>query len=463
MKTINFSEASNLMFSIRYSREEDVPAILKVLENYNMHHVPSPEMPDLDYRFFYVALVDEKIVGACGYKLLSPKVGKTTLLGVEPEYSRLGIGMALQAKRMAAIKSLGCEKLITNADRPETIRWYQKHFGYHPVGTIPKEHSFGLDEVDHWTTLETDLTVFDPNKFLPKAEVPPLVINAALTGSVHGKENNLYLPVTPAEIAEDAFKAAEAGASIVHIHARDQNGYNTLEPSVYSEIILRIRQKYTDLIICVSTTGRMGGSKEQRAAVLYLDGDAKPDMASLTLGSMNFRREANINPPETIQFLAEVMHKQGIKPETESFDLGMLDFARHLVHNNYLQLPLYNNSILGAGSTLSAREANAKTLKNGLPVDTCWAVTGLGRYQQRMIKWAVKNGAHVRVGLEDNLYSDPEKKTPATNVELIRRVCDLAKTEGRMIATPKVARELIFSGNIYEDFSKSKGINKGRT
>jgi 3-keto-5-aminohexanoate cleavage enzyme len=436
-------EANKLSYKIRYAQKDDVPAILKVLENYNMHHVPSPEMPDLDYRFFYVALVDEKVVGACGYKLLSPETGKTTLLGVEPAYSRLGIGMTLQAKRMAAMKSLGCEKLITNADRPETIRWYQKHFGYRPVGTIQKEHSFGLDEVDHWTTLETDLRAFDPKKFLPEVNMPPLIINAVLTGAIHNKDSNPHLPVTPDEIVEDAFRTVDAGASIIHIHARDTKGENTLDPSIYSEIIVRIRRKRPDPIICVSTTGRMGGSAEQRASALLLDGDAKPDMASLTLGSMNFHREVNINPPETIRYLAEVMQERGIKPETESFDLGMLDYARHLVHKGFLQLPIYNNSILGAGSTMAARESNAAILKKSLPVDTIWAVTGLGRYQKRITEWAVNNGAHVRIGLEDNLYLDQDSKTPASNLELVEYARDLAESVGRPIATPREAREMI--------------------
>lgn len=258
------------MLAIRYAKKEDVPAILAILENYNMHHVPSPEMPDLDHRFFYVAEMNGKVVGAAGYKILTPEKAKTTLLGVDPEYTRHGIGMVLQAKRMAAMKSLGCETLITNADRPETIKWYKKHFGYREIGTIPKEHSFGLDEVDHWTTLETDLRLFDPDQFLPAPEVQPLIINMALTGAVHEKSANSNLPITIADIVKDAVMAAEEGASIVHIHARDAGGRSTSDAGIYAELIKRIREKKPEVLVCVSTTGRMGGSKESRAAVLDL-------------------------------------------------------------------------------------------------------------------------------------------------------------------------------------------------
>lgn len=431
------------MYSIRYAKEGDVPKILEILKNYNMHIIPSPEMPEINVRFFYVAEVEGSIVGAAGFKILSPEVGKTTLLAVSPAFSGRGIGLALQAKRLQALRALGCEKVITNADRLKTILWYKKHFGYRQVGTIKKIHSFGNPEVDHWTTLEADLMDKDLSAYLPKSHVPPVIINAALTGAVHTRENNRYLPLTPKEIANDAVKVAAQGASIVHLHARDHEEKPTSDSSVYKEIIQRIREKNPELIICTSTTGRWEKYPETRAAVLFLEGDSKPDMASLTLGSMNFPKQASVNAPDTICYLAGIMQERRIKPETEVFDLGMLDYARYLIRKGYLDLPLYSNTLLGSLGTLTAREHNLEIIRRALPPDTIWSVTGIGRYQLRMIEWAVQNGAHVRVGLEDNLYFDEQRKTLASNLDLVRMVCEIAEAHGRSPATPKEARNMI--------------------
>src|SRR5215210_6467949 len=229
------------MFIIRYATAADVPNILRTLESYNMHRIPSPEMPELDPKWFYVAEIDGRVVGAAGFKLLSPEIGKTTLLAVDTALSGRGIGLALQAKRMAALKSLGCKKIITNADRPQTIRWYQKHFGYRPIGRVKKIHSFGLPNVDHWTTLEADLTTQSLEKQqLPRPPTPPVIINAALTGAVHTRADSPHVPLTPAEIAADAARVAAEGATVIHVHARDSQGEPTPDPKVYAEIIWQI-------------------------------------------------------------------------------------------------------------------------------------------------------------------------------------------------------------------------------
>lgn len=143
--------------TIRPAQESDVPAILEIMETANMHHVPSPEMEELNWKCFFVAMCDGKIVGAAGFKVLNPGEGKTTLMTVHPDYRRLGIGMMLQKKRMLALKKLGIKTLYTNADIPETIKWYKKNFGYKEIGKLKKLHSFGDPRIDEWTTLKTDL------------------------------------------------------------------------------------------------------------------------------------------------------------------------------------------------------------------------------------------------------------------------------------------------------------------
>lgn len=131
--------------------------ILDIMKPYNMHHVPSEEMEELDLNCFYLAISEKgKYVGACGYKIMPDGSGKTTLLSVLPEFAKHGIGLALQKARVNQMTKLGVKHVITNADRPETIAWYKKQ-GYYAVGQLPKVHSFGLDTVPHWTTLRLDL------------------------------------------------------------------------------------------------------------------------------------------------------------------------------------------------------------------------------------------------------------------------------------------------------------------
>jgi ribosomal-protein-alanine N-acetyltransferase len=139
---------------------EDREGMLSVLETANMHRVPSPEMDDFDVGEWHVAEVGERIVGVCGFKLIEldgRPTGKTTLLAVAPELRENGIGRALQELRMKLMRAAGAERVITNADRPETIAWYERNFGYRKVGELPKLHEFGLPDVDRWTTLEAPL------------------------------------------------------------------------------------------------------------------------------------------------------------------------------------------------------------------------------------------------------------------------------------------------------------------
>jgi N-acetylglutamate synthase-like GNAT family acetyltransferase len=141
----------------RRASAADRDDVLAVLETANFHHIPSPEMPELDLSRFFVAEVDGDIVGVAGWKVLGADEGKTTLMAVDPAYRGWGIGMELQRLRMREMSAAGCRWVITNADRPETIRWYQRHFGYEVVGSLPKDHEFGAPDVADWTTLRTDI------------------------------------------------------------------------------------------------------------------------------------------------------------------------------------------------------------------------------------------------------------------------------------------------------------------
>src|SRR5919206_134209 len=176
----------------------------------------------------------------------------------------------------------------------------------------------------------------------------PVIVNCALTGMVPTKGDNAAVPVTPDEIADDCERCAEAGAAIVHLHARDEDGRATYRLDVYEEIVRKVRERAPDVIVCVSTSGRVFREFDQRAAALDLDGDLKPEMASLTLGSLNFPREASVNDPRMIQHLAERMAERDILPELEVFDLGMIDYAKYLIKREILKPPFYFNLLLGS-------------------------------------------------------------------------------------------------------------------
>jgi 3-keto-5-aminohexanoate cleavage enzyme len=270
-----------------------------------------------------------------------------------------------------------------------------------------------------------------------------LIINAAITGTVHTRADSGFLPITPDEIAEDCRRCRDAGASIVHLHARDREGNPSSDPETYAEIVEKVRGRCPGIIICVSTSGRYQNSFEKRSAPLALDGELKPEMASLTAGSLNFPNGASVNDPETIVALAERMHEKGIVPELEIFDLGMIDYAHYLIGKQILHPPFYFNLFLGSQGTLGATPFHLASMEMALPTGSHWAGAGIGKFQFFVNSLAVTMGGHVRVGIEDNLYFDREKKRLASNAELVERIAALGRAAGREIATPDEARALI--------------------
>ena len=270
-----------------------------------------------------------------------------------------------------------------------------------------------------------------------------LIINAALTGMVPTKKDNPNVPVKVDEISLDCARCYKAGASIFHLHARDENGNPTYRKDIYEDIIIRVRQQCPEAIICVSCSGRVFNTFEKRSEVLDLSGNAKPDMASLTLGSLNFPKQASVTDPEMIRRLAEAMNERGIVPELEVFDFGMVDYARFLIQRGILQPPYYFNVLLGSLGTLSATPAHLVSLVSDLPENATWAAAGIGKFQFFVHGMAITMGGHVRVGLEDNLFLDAQKKKPATNLTLIQRLVKLSEAAGREIASPRETRRII--------------------
>jgi len=270
-----------------------------------------------------------------------------------------------------------------------------------------------------------------------------LIINLAPTGMVPRTSDNPAVPLASDRISLDCEACRALGASVFHLHARDENEDPAWRKEAYREIVLAVRRRCPDAIIVVSTSGRTHGAFEQRSDVLDLDGDAKPDMASLTLGSMNFPRQASVNEPSMIKRLADAMNERGIVPELEVFDFGMLDYAKYLIDRKTLKEPFYFNFLLGSLGTLSASPFNLASLVMSLPSGAVWAAAGIGRYQFAMNSLAIVTGGHVRTGLEDNLFMDAGKTRPATNPLLVERIVRLAAAAERECATPAEAREMI--------------------
>lgn len=272
---------------------------------------------------------------------------------------------------------------------------------------------------------------------------PPLIINAALTGMVPTKADNAAVPIAPEEIAEDAARCVEAGASIVHLHARGADGSPTYRSDTYAEVIAAVRSRCPNAIVCVSTSGRAFKTFDERSEVLELDGELKPELASLTLGSLNFPQQASVNEPKMIHALAEKMAERGIVPELEVFDFGMVDYAKVLIEREVLRPPFYFNLLLGSLGTLSATPFHLAALAASLPPGSTWSAAGIGRFQFSVNAMAITMGGHVRVGLEDNLWLDQERERPATNPALVERLVTLTRAAERRIASPDRTRELI--------------------
>lgn len=252
----------------------------------------------------------------------------------------------------------------------------------------------------------------------------PFIVNLACTGVIPTRAMSAHVPLTHGEIVDDVARALELGVQMVHLHARDAEGVQTSEPQPYARLVEAIRALPggQELIIGVTTSGRQDASFESRARVLDLDGGAKPDMASLTLSSLNFVQSASVNQPDTIRRLAQRMRERGIKPELEVFDVGMANFARVLLNEGLVEAPLYVNVLLGNIAGAQPDLIQLAAILAALPPGCVVAIAGLGRFQLGANSLGLLVADGVRVGLEDNLWLDQRRTCAASNESLVRRV-----------------------------------------
>jgi len=270
------------------------------------------------------------------------------------------------------------------------------------------------------------------------------ILNFTPTGMIPTKKMTPHVPVTPDEIIEDVLQVASLGVTIVHLHARDSvTGEPTYKKEIYDEIIRGIRKDNNDLILCVSTSGRIENTFEKRSECLELDGELKPDFASLTLSSLNFNKQASINTPDMIKDLAKKMMDRGIRPELEVFDLGMVNYAKYLIRKGLLSPPYYFNIILGNIACAQADMLHLGLMVNELPEGSIWSVGGVGNPQLQMNLLSIISGGGVRLGLEDNIWFNEERTRLATNFDFVKRIVSIAETLGKRPYTPTEARDLL--------------------
>ena len=268
----------------------------------------------------------------------------------------------------------------------------------------------------------------------------PCIITVAITGSVPRKEHNPAVPITVSEQIESTQAAFEAGASLVHVHTREDDGTPCTDPDRFARFQEGVKEHCPGIIVQFSTGGRSGIGAE-RGAMLH----HRPDMASLSTGSCNFPTMIYENSNALIEELAAKMIEFDIKPEIEVFDLAMLYNAAKYSDLGVLKGPLHVQFVLGVKNALPAHrdilEFELAKLRELLP-DATWVAAGIGRSQLDVNRWCLELGGHLRTGLEDNIRLNDEQLAPS-NAALVTRAVELCSQYDRRPATPSEARSIL--------------------
>ncbi len=268
----------------------------------------------------------------------------------------------------------------------------------------------------------------------------PVIVTAALTGGVHGKEANPNLPETPEEIGKAAAEAEAAGAAVVHLHARTPNGERSFATERFQEIDDAVREYADDVVIQHSTGGTAAPAEDRH---LPLRTDPAPEMASLDMGPLNrYDHLTSENTRGMVDALHEEMVERGIKPELELFNDGHSNEAHGLLARRDLADPVYATLIFGGGTLTRPRPRNLLNAVDNLPEGAQFNTLGFGPHQLPFATLGILLGGHVRVGLEDNVYYR-RGELAESNAQLVERVVRVAEELGRPVASPAEARELL--------------------
>ena len=272
------------------------------------------------------------------------------------------------------------------------------------------------------------------------SEPAPCIITVAITGSLPRKENNPAVPITLAEQVESTQAAFEAGATLAHLHVRNDDQTPSSDPEKFARLKEGLERHCPGMILQFSTGGRSGAGRE-RGLMLAL----RPDMASLATGSCNFPTRVYENAPDLVDWLAQEMLTHGVKPEIEAFDLSMIFKAVEMGRKGQIAGPLHVQFVMGVKNAMpvdrEVLEFYVHTLRRLAP-DATWTGAGIGRDQLTLNRWSLELGGHCRTGLEDNVRWDKERLAPS-NAALVGRVAELCGEHGRRPATVAEARSLL--------------------
>lgn len=269
----------------------------------------------------------------------------------------------------------------------------------------------------------------------------PLILTAAITGAETTRSDQPNLPITPEEQAKEAKACFEAGARVIHLHIRENDGSPSQRLERFQEAISAIRKAVPEIIIQISTGGAVGEAFEKRLAPLAL----KPEMGTLNAGTLNFGNDVFINHPADIIRLAEAFKEYGVVPEVEVYESGMIDSVARLIKKGIItHSPLHVQFVLGVPGGMSGKPKNLMYmidhLHEEIPTAT-WAVAGIGKWHLPTSLIALVTGGHIRCGFEDNIFYH-KGVIADSNAQLVARLARIAEEIGRPLATPEQARQI---------------------
>lgn len=266
-----------------------------------------------------------------------------------------------------------------------------------------------------------------------------LIITAAICGAEVLKEHNPAVPYTVEECVREAKSAVDAGAALIHLHVREDDGTPTQSKERFRMIMEAIRKECPDVIIQPSTGGAVGMTNDERLQPTEL----LPEMATLDCGTLNFGGDEIFeNTENTIKYFGEKMIERNIKPELEVFDKSMIEMAIRLQKKGFIKTPMHFDFVQGVNGGIGGDLRDFIFLRGSIPAGSTYTVAGVGRYEFPLAMAAIIDGGHVRVGFEDNVYLS-KGVLAKSNGELVAKVVRMAKELGREIATPAEAREIL--------------------
>jgi len=268
-------------------------------------------------------------------------------------------------------------------------------------------------------------------------EHSPLIITCAVIGAELTETDSPYLPLIPDDIAKSAIEAVNAGAHIIHLHVRDENGKPSQRVDLFERVSKAIR-KECDCILQYSTGGAVGTALDERVAPLKL----KPEMATLSMGTMNFGEDIFENSEVTIRTISSAIQNHGVVPELEIFDCGMLDTAYRFIRKGHVPEKHHIDFVLGVPGGMSGDLKNLMFLVEQLKPEQSWSVAGIGRYQLPLTTHAIAMGGHVRVGFEDNIYYK-KGELAKSNAQFISRIKWIATELNRPVATLEQVKDIV--------------------